>query len=96
MAFGGDINRWELPAEDKPAWRSALKAGGERLEANWLQKLAEKELDWLPSNWQLHSAMCSMHLTFCRLLANIKKSFLAHLNCIADVLFRAMNSFLNE
>ena len=56
VALGWDMNQWEVLAEDRPAWRSALKVGGERLATNWLQKLAEKRTQLTPQ--QRATALC--------------------------------------
>ena len=34
------IYEWEHLAEDRLKWRSAIQTGGERLENQWLRKLA--------------------------------------------------------
>ena len=38
--LGIDATEWEHLAEDRLKWRSAIKTGGERLENQWLRKLA--------------------------------------------------------
>ena len=44
VALDIDTERWEELAEDRTGWRSALRKGGEALEARWLEKMAIQRL----------------------------------------------------